>query len=112
MLHPVPVGIVPCRHRLADARSTVAETDVATAFARISELCKSAVFEGFDYGSRSHFSGDVSGSLTPAGVAFRFVTRYEGSNIAYQFDGNVANDAMDGTVTFGTSTVPPLAPRV
>ena len=50
------------------------------------------------------FSGDVSGSLTPSGIAFRFVTRYEGSNIAYQFDGKVANDAMDGTVTFGTST--------
>jgi hypothetical protein len=50
------------------------------------------------------FSGAVSGSLTPAGIAFRFLLRYEGSNIAYQFSGQVANDAMDGTVTFGTSS--------
>ena len=49
VLHPVPVGIVPCRHRLADARSAVAEADVAIAFARIAEFRESAVFEGFDY---------------------------------------------------------------
>ena len=51
VLHPVPVDIVPCRHRLADARRAVAEADVAIAFARVTELCKSAVFEGFDYGA-------------------------------------------------------------
>ena len=49
-LHPVPVGIVPCGHRLADARRAVAEADVAIAFARIAELGESAVFEGFNYG--------------------------------------------------------------
>jgi L-seryl-tRNA(Ser) seleniumtransferase len=50
------------------------------------------------------FSGDVSGRLTHSGIAFRFQLRFEGSNIAYQFSGKVANDAMDGTVTFGTSS--------
>jgi hypothetical protein len=51
VLHPVPVGIVPCRHRLADARRAVAEADVFIAFARIAELCESTVFEGFDHRS-------------------------------------------------------------
>ena len=50
VLHPVPVGIVPCRHRLADARRAVAKTDVAIALTRIAEFCESTVFEGFDYG--------------------------------------------------------------
>lgn len=50
------------------------------------------------------FSGKVTGSLTPGGIAFQFLLRFEGSNIAYQFDGKVANDTMDGTVSFGTST--------
>ena len=50
VLHPVPVGIVQSRHRLADARLAVAKADVAIALARIAELCESAVFEGFDYG--------------------------------------------------------------
>jgi len=49
-LHPVPIGILPRRHRLADARRAVAEADVAVALARITELCESAVFEGFHYG--------------------------------------------------------------
>ena len=49
VLHPVPVGIVPCRHRLADARRAVAEADVAIALARIAEFRESTVFEGFDY---------------------------------------------------------------
>jgi len=51
----------------------------------------------------SDFSGPVSGKLTHEGVAFSFQTRFEGSIIAYQFDGKVANDSMGGTVTFGTS---------
>ncbi len=50
VLHPVPVGIVPCGHRLADARRAVAEADVAIALARIAEFCESTVFKGFDYG--------------------------------------------------------------
>jgi hypothetical protein len=50
VLHPVPVGIVPGGHRLADARRAVAEADVAIALARIAEFCESTMFEGFDYG--------------------------------------------------------------
>ncbi len=53
VLHPVPVGVVPGRHRLADAGRAVAKADVSIALARITELCESAVFEGFegfDYG--------------------------------------------------------------
>ena len=49
ILHPVAVGIVPCGHRLADAWRAVAKADVFVAFARVTELCESAVFEGFDY---------------------------------------------------------------
>ncbi len=41
VLHPVPIGIVPRRHRLADARRAVAEANVAIALARITELCES-----------------------------------------------------------------------
>ena len=55
VLHPVPVSIVPCRHRLADASSAVAEADVAIAFARVAEFREPAVFEGFDY-RRPHVS--------------------------------------------------------
>jgi hypothetical protein len=55
-LHPVPVGIVPCGHRLADARRAIAETDVAIALARIAEFCESMVFEGFDYGGAWRFA--------------------------------------------------------
>jgi hypothetical protein len=50
ILHPVPVGIVPRGHRLADARRAVAEADVFVALARVTELCETAVFKGFDYG--------------------------------------------------------------
>ena len=50
VLHPVPVGIVPCGHRLSDARRAVADADVFVALARVTELCESAVFEGFEYG--------------------------------------------------------------
>jgi L-seryl-tRNA(Ser) seleniumtransferase len=49
------------------------------------------------------FGGKVSGQLTQDGVKFRFDLRYEGSLIAYRFDGTVGRDAMDGTVVFGTS---------
>jgi len=47
VLHPVPVGIVPGGHRLADARRAVAEADVAIALARIAEFCDATMFEGF-----------------------------------------------------------------
>jgi uncharacterized pyridoxal phosphate-dependent enzyme len=49
------------------------------------------------------FSGPVSGSMTPEGVAFRFDIRYEGSVISYRFDGALSDGAMDGTVALGTS---------
>jgi len=48
VLHPVPVGIVPGGHRLADARRAVAEADVAIARACLAEFCESTMFKGVD----------------------------------------------------------------
>ena len=49
------------------------------------------------------FEGPVTGRLTQDGVAFRFDLAYEGTQIAYRFDGKLANGSMGGTVALGTS---------
>ncbi len=50
------------------------------------------------------FEGGVSGQIEGAAVALSFGTRYEGSNIRYNFAGEAGAGAMAGTVNLGTST--------
>ena len=51
-----------------------------------------------------HFDGGVTGQVEGATVAMSFGTRYEGSNIRYNFAGDAEAGAMSGTVQLGTST--------
>ena len=50
------------------------------------------------------FEGAVSGQIEATAVAMSFGTRYEGSNICYNFAGSAAAAAMAGTVNLGTSS--------
>lgn len=50
------------------------------------------------------FEGGVSGQVEGDQVTMSFGTRYEGSNIRYNFDGLAAAKAMSGSVRLGTST--------
>jgi L-seryl-tRNA(Ser) seleniumtransferase len=50
------------------------------------------------------FEGGVSGQIEGETVAMSFGTRYEGSNIRYNFDGQAAPKSMSGSVRLGTST--------
>jgi uncharacterized pyridoxal phosphate-dependent enzyme len=50
------------------------------------------------------FDGTVAGSLTAKHVQMTFMTRYEGSIIAYRFEGEVADGKMAGEVLLGSGT--------
>ena len=50
------------------------------------------------------FEGGVSGEIEGGRVALSFGTRYEGSNIRYNFAGEAGAAAMAGTVILGTSS--------
>ena len=50
------------------------------------------------------FEGGVSGEIEGGRVALSFGTRYEGSNIRYNFAGEAGAVAMAGTVILGTSS--------
>jgi len=50
------------------------------------------------------FEGVVSGQIEGGRVALSFGTRYEGSNIRYNFAGEAGAKAMAGSVNLGTST--------
>ncbi len=50
------------------------------------------------------FEGGVTGQIEGAAVALNFGTRYEGSNIRYNFAGEAGATAMSGTVNLGTSS--------
>jgi hypothetical protein len=50
------------------------------------------------------FDGTVAGSLTAKHVQMTFMTRYEGSIIAYHFEGEVADGKMAGEVLLGSGT--------
>jgi D-glucosaminate-6-phosphate ammonia-lyase len=50
------------------------------------------------------FEGPVEGSLDGDHVLFAFRQRYEGSTIAYRFDGRVADGGMTGTVALGAAS--------
>ena len=50
------------------------------------------------------FEGGVTGQIEATTVAMSFGTRYEGSNIRYNFAGAADEKAMSGTVNLGTST--------
>ena len=50
------------------------------------------------------FEGGVSGQVEGDQVTMSFGTRYEGSNIRYNFDGLAGAKAMSGSVRLGTST--------
>ena len=50
------------------------------------------------------FEGGVSGQVEGEQVSMSFGTRYEGSNIRYNFDGLAGAKAMSGSVRLGTST--------
>jgi uncharacterized pyridoxal phosphate-dependent enzyme len=53
--------------------------------------------------SSLHFAGPVSGRVEGDVVRFDCTTRYEGNNVTYRFRGTASNEAMAGTVAFGTS---------
>ena len=48
------------------------------------------------------FSGPVSGTLTPDGLAFHLDTTHEASTIRYDFEGQASGQTLSGTVTVGT----------
>lgn len=50
------------------------------------------------------FEGEVSGQIAGSKIQLSFGTRFEGSNIRYNFAGETTGRAMQGTVALGTSS--------
>src|SRR4051812_39769369 len=52
----------------------------------------------------AEFDGIVQGTVTSGGVRFGLGLRYQGTNIAYQFEGHLRDGGMEGDVVLGSST--------
>lgn len=98
----------PAAHAAPLAASVAGEWEIAVQFMHGSRTHRMRLGQtGSTIAGRHEspeFSGAVTGELTAEGVAFKFETRFEGSNIGYRFVGHLTNGGMNGTVMFGTST--------